>query len=65
MSDGFGFEDLSDDGLASVRARYLEGLAEFERGEINYPCGVRPFRVRRWIAEVEAVMVKRGLTVPV
>lgn len=56
-----GFDSLSDDGLFRVLVKYDEGLASYERGEINYPCGSKAVTVRRWRKEICAEIVRRGL----
>lgn len=63
-SGPIGFDVLDEGGLFRVLAKYEEGLALYDDGEINYPCGSSHRTVRRWRKEILAEIEARGLAVP-
>lgn len=58
-SGGFGFDDLTDAGLARLRVSYERGLLDQDDPEFVYAGGT-PRKVRRWLNGVIAEQEKRA-----
>lgn len=51
-----GFESLTQAELERVIESYRNGLDAYEKGTINFPCGEKVEKVRRWLKTAESML---------